>query len=175
VTRTYRPAPSNDLWEARYGSPWNADTRDELLHKWLNGDDQAIDFVLRLGEASELWDDLIDKDNEVTDAKIDDAFTFLMAEAPIHPFYLRHAQAVHTLLMLGVNAYRDSETMKARGLCKEDYINAFVLRMMFIELIIFASMVTSGFAKAREYSMQIRDFFYHDNFDDWSGEGDHAD
>lgn len=165
---------TNHRFEQRYGLDWNIDTRDALLDKWLGGNAEAVDFVVRLGEISELWDDLIDRDTEITASRINDGFTFLLSDLFMHPFYQRFSASLQALMMLCVNAYRDSERLAARDECLEDRIYAFTLRMYFIDIIIFASMITVGPALAREYSIVIRDFFYHDDFDRWSNEGRHG-
>lgn len=170
-----RRNPTNERWCRRYGRDWNLDVRDELLSKWLGGNAEAIDFVARLGDVSELWDDLIDGDEVMTPARVHSGFTFMLSDLYMHPFYQRYSASLQALMMLCVNAYLDSEKLGARDECDEDRIYAFTLRMYYIDIIIFASMITVGPAQARAYSLEIRDFFYHDDFDPWSREGAGAD
>lgn len=170
--RALRETPSNKRWNQLYGMNWDLETRNVLLKKWLGGNDEAIDFVVRLGDMSELWDDLIDQDVEQDEAtarrRIHEGFTFMLSDLYMHPFYQRYTASLQPLMMLCVNAYLDSEKLKERNGCIEDRIYAFTLRMFYIEIMIFASMITVGPSEARKHSIEIRDFFYHDDFEKWS-------
>ena len=51
---------------------WNL-KKEELLYKWL-GDEHAVIFILTIGQITETWDDLIDKDKQLSDDHINEVF-----------------------------------------------------------------------------------------------------
>jgi hypothetical protein len=57
--------------------------------EWFGGDEQALLMFRLFGELAHTWDDLIDRDKEVTDDAINKAFAIALVYLPANPFYQR--------------------------------------------------------------------------------------
>lgn len=64
---------------------------DELL-RIFRGNRDALDLLLKLKYVSHVWDDLIDRDHDVTPAMVSRAFMIVLHGIPMNPFYRAHEQ-----------------------------------------------------------------------------------
>ncbi len=126
----------------------------ELLVYYLRGDLLAVKLCEDLGQVSQVWDDLIDKDKETSPADINDAFWRALIEIPSNPFYLQHIQMFLPLLHSAITGWYDSNTLE-RGNATERAL-AFVLRDKLGEVIIMCAHLVGGFAWGRQVAISIR-------------------
>jgi hypothetical protein len=139
--------------------------RDERLSKWLLGDEQAIELVQMLGNISEVWDDLIDEES-VPDEQVHLAMTAALLHLPRNPWWARAQPFIHPVLIMATNAWLDSVDMERSDNPKLKE-RAFCLRDMCIEVIPMMAYLVGGWAHMRKVSLDMREFFAHESFDDW--------
>ena len=68
---------------------WHVQNKANTI-RWMQGNEDAIQFIYAFFDAVELWDDLIDKDVAIDDAHINQAFGNLMFSLPANDFFIAH-------------------------------------------------------------------------------------
>jgi hypothetical protein len=134
--------------------------------RWFLGHAEAIDFINSFFSAVELWDDLIDKDVEVSDDFINTVFTNLMFVLPQNRWFTDNSKYYAPLIMASINGFHDANEM-----CKSDKIHirnlAFHIRNFGIELHIATAFLLGGYSHMREVSREIREFYAFESFEEW--------
>ena len=137
----------------------------ENKNRWFLGNQDAIDFVNRFFDAVELWDDLIDKDVEITDDHINRVFTSLMFALPGNPWFVAKYTYYQPLIMASINGFHDANEM-----CNSDEKRfrslAFHTRNFGIEIIIATAFLLGGYDHMRKVSREIREFYAFEEFND---------
>jgi hypothetical protein len=144
---------------------WHVQNKANTI-RWMQGNEDAIQFIYAFFDAVELWDDLIDKDVAIDDAHINQAFGNLMFSLPANDFFIAHRSYFLPLIMMGINGFHD-----ANELCKSDKPHlrnlAFHIRNLGIELIIATTFIIGGYEYMRKVSPEIREFFAFESFEEW--------
>lgn len=150
----------------KYDSPEWRESRNVKLREWI-GDEYALQFILTIGHVAEIWDDMIDKDRIITDQEINDAFRQILVSLPMNPFFDRYKSALIPIMNVGINTWIDSNELEKRG-TYNDFVQAYVLRDWYVELISSVIEITRGYNYMRSVSLAIRDFFSaHESFEDY--------
>jgi hypothetical protein len=55
--------------------------------EWFGGNQDALTMYRMFVDLAHIWDDLIDKDKEVTERGINNAFLICLVYLPLNPFY----------------------------------------------------------------------------------------
>ena len=138
--------------------------RDKHLSNWL-GEDGAK-CVVMLSTIAETWDDLIDKDKDLTDEDISQAFILALIKLDLNPFWQQHKPFLYPLGVAAVNCWMDSEELLREGIPRS-VMYSFYLRNFCVEMIIMAAFCVGGFSHMRKVSMEIRKFFAHESYFEW--------
>ena len=129
-------------------------TFKENLNYWLIGNSNAIVFCLDMIKAIHLWDDLIDKDNELKDEEINDVFTFLMVDMPINPFYAVNQREIAPMMQNIILKWHTANVFE-----KEKEVNdvdkAYMLRAELYQLFVLCAALVGGREWGREMSIHI--------------------
>ena len=64
----------------------------------LRGDADAIAFFMSILSVCHFWDDLIDKDVEISDEAINSVMWVALIDIPANPFYQQHREALRMVL-----------------------------------------------------------------------------
>ena len=130
--------------------------RNSLMHNWVK-DVHAVQFLLTIGSVAEVWDDLVDKDNEVTESEINKTFLALLTELPLNPFFDQYKFRLVPLMVTGINTWQDSNILSKGS--DNDKAMAYVLRDWYVELVMFVVYLLHGYEAMRNVSIDIRRFF----------------
>jgi len=150
---------------AEFDTPeWRAE-RNAKLAEWFLHNGDAIALFLDFCQLSEVWDDLIDKDKIPTDEEVSDTFNSMLIRLPTNPFYLRYQGWFTCLSILVVNAYHDANQFQL-GDKRQRHI-AYHLRKMIIEFACLIAFCAGGFPHMRKVSLEIREFFIRETYEDW--------
>lgn len=136
---------------------WHA-TRDAKLMEWV-GDAQAVRFIIDFGDACELFDDLIDRDTEISDEHVTRVLFNVLTEMPLNPFFDKWKRQLIPLIVTGINAWLDANALE-RG-SDNDKVFAYVLRDWYMEFVSFVIYLTRGRDVMRGVSLDVRRFFTH--------------
>ena len=147
-------------------------TFKENLNYWLIGNSNAIVFCLDMIKAIHLWDDLIDKDNELKDEEINDVFTFLMVDMPMNPFYAVNHREIAPMMNTIILKWHTANVFE-----KEKEVNdvdkAYMLRAELYQLFVLCATLIGGRQWGRDMSISIwRSYF--ESVDELKKEVSHA-
>lgn len=131
---------------------WKA-IRDRKMLEWFDGDASAVEFMVAISEIAELWDDLIDKDKELTKAEIDSAMFTALVTLPCNQFFNANKQFLMPLILQSINSWQDSVELEKGG--ESDRAYALTLRMMSLQLCSMIVMLKKGYHHARDVSLEI--------------------
>ena len=70
----------------------------ERMMAWYRGNENAVQLSLDIYTVIQTWDDLIDRDREVSNDDINETFRKLIYTIPTNPFYAAHAHELAPLL-----------------------------------------------------------------------------
>lgn len=140
----------------RFESPEWISQRNDLLMRWVQ-DPHAVNFIVAIGDAAELWDDLIDQDKAIDKSHVNRVFTTLTTTLPLNPFFDRFKVQIVPLLVAGINAWHDATELEFGS--DNDKALAYVLRDWYVELIMFVVYLLRGQEAMRATSLEIRRFF----------------
>lgn len=143
---------------------WNRQSH-ELRNRWFMGHQEAIAFVSVLFDAVELWDDLIDKDVDVSNEHINRAFIGLMFALPANDWFIANRSHYLPLILTAINAWHDANEME-RSPNKKFRNMAFYLRNFGIEIHIATAFLIGGYEHMRKVSTEIRQFFAFEEFEE---------
>lgn len=154
---------------------WDGDAyrmdRDMRLREWLLGNEDAVRVCVQTSHIAEVWDDLKDKDREPTDREVAHAFESMMIRLQTNPFYLQNHAMLTSVIVLAINAWHDSEELRAGDV--ERRMQAFFLRNLGIEIAMMCAFLVGGYDHLRKVSLEMREFFRHERFSDWDNEHAH--
>lgn len=141
-----------------FDSPQWREKRNELLHGWMKGDADAIDFLLSVFNAAELWDDVVDGDFDKAKDGADRAMLGLLIDLPCNPFFLNNLTALRAGMVIGINAWQDSLLLERRS---DAWARtwAYALRDFYMELVPLCAMLVGGYHHMRKISLEAREFF----------------
>ena len=149
--------PDSEAWRKQ---------RNALLAGWV-GDEAAVRWFLDFCHVCEIFDDLVDGDKPVGPDAVSSLIFDVLVEMPLNPFFDTFKSSLCPLIVSGVNAWLDANTMERRG-TKDDLIKAFVLRDWYMEILSTVIYLTRGRDAMRALSMEIRDFFQSESFRSYS-------
>lgn len=161
------------MTDPRKTDPSWFDKRDHLRLRACNGDANALMFLSTIMDAVEVWDDLIDKDNPVSDEKLTQTFLNLIFWLPQNPFFEAHKQYLLPVIMTCVNAWLDSNKLSESEV-QRDRQAAWWLKQMGVELYGAVAFLMGGFDHMRSVSLEARTVLAHEDFTDYEQEQKNA-
>ncbi|WP_018865142.1 hypothetical protein [Thioalkalivibrio sp. ARh3] len=132
--------------------------RNRRLHEWVQNED-AVRFILDWADACELFDDIVDRDKAIPEEHAVRVLFNVFTELPVNPFFDRFKYQLIPLLVTGINAWLDANTLE-RG-SESERVFAYVMRDYYMEFVSFVIYLTRGRDVMRALSMEIREFFTH--------------
>lgn len=130
--------------------------RDKRLHEWV-GDPVAVEALIDISDACELFDDLIDRDKPIDDDHVVRVLFNLLTELPLNPFWERNKTVLIPVLIAGINAWLDANDLE-RGTDNEKAM-AYMLRIWYVEIVTLVIYLTRGRDYMRAVSLDVRRFF----------------
>jgi len=137
--------------------------RDEasFIHSALQGDVDAIDFCNIIFRASQVLDDLIDRDKPVTDDQIIATFWNILIDLPQNPFYRRHVDTLVPMMQVFLRDWMDATRLETMGDHEQNI--AFVLRDTIGGLVIHVAALVGGYEWANTHAVSIRQHVFEDS------------
>jgi len=136
----------------------NSEAVKEVVILCANGNEDAHSYLSNIAYVSRIFDDLIDKDADVSDEQICRAFYILLAELWLNPFFAKHAQLLIPLHIASFNAFMDSN-MWAESEDRLKRIYAHVIKDFINELLGMVAFLTGGYDHMRSVSLKVKEVF----------------
>ena len=146
---------------------WGADVNDtsektplELLHKTCLGNQDAVRFLEDITSVLHLWDDLIDRDNELTDSHINKTMWAALVTLPRNPFYSQNFLALNTVLVTAIINWQIATDMERKPNSDNDEVIAFIIRSSYIDLMTLVAVLCGGADHATTIMREVREFWH---------------
>jgi hypothetical protein len=142
------------------------EVRNLKLLEWFGGNQSAVDFIVAISSVSELWDDLVDKDKELTRKDIDLVFWNALVTLPTNEFFNQHKTFLMPLVIQSINAWQDSVELESGN--TNDRAYALTLRILALQLAPMIVLILRGKDAMREVSLEMWQYFTaHDDAMKW--------
>lgn len=141
-------------------------THRTQIANFLQGHKTATDFVCDMFVVLHIWDDLIDKDKNLTDAEIHQAFWYALVSLPSNPFYVQNFNALQPILVGAIINWQASNEMETNGDDKDKSI-AFILRGAYIDLVTISAYLVGGKDWVRQITPDIRRWAHQETFEEY--------
>ena len=143
--------------------------RTQANPDWFGGNQDAINLFDMLIDLAHTWDDLVDKDKDVTEAKINNAFMICLVYLPMNPFYQLIQRDVMPMWITVVSAYQTANHYE-RTKDVHGVEIAHTLRYAAGQIIAYAVHVCVGPEKTAEYLPDVWKALVIERFDDYREE-----
>lgn len=130
----------------------NKSQLDEIVYLY-KGNKFAVKYVLDILYAGHLWDDLIDKDVERTDADINQAFRVALGDIPTNPFYQANQAHLGPLMMSAAMLWLDSVKLEKGN--DNHKMAAFVMRNALMNIAHYCMLLVGGIEWVQENGERI--------------------
>jgi hypothetical protein len=118
--------------------------------EWFGGNTDALNMYRMLVDLAHLWDDLVDKDKDVTELEINNSFLICLVYLPLNPFYQQIQRDVMPMWITVVSAYQTANKFE-REKDERGLEAAHMLRYAAGNILAYAIHVCVGPEKATEY------------------------
>jgi purine-cytosine permease-like protein len=137
--------------------------------EWFAGNQDALNMYRAFVDLSHAWDDLVDKDKDLSADKINQAFLTCLVYLPANPFYRSIQDQIMPMWLMVVSAYEIANKFE-----KDKDVHgieiAHSLRYASGHIVAYAVNVCIGPEKAKEILPDVwKDIFY-ERFDDYRKE-----
>lgn len=123
---------------------------DEGSLEWFGGNQDALNFFRMLVDLAHIWDDLVDKDKDVNESQINNAFLIALVYLPANAFYQKIQAQILPMWVTVVSAYQTANHFER---CKDPHgvEIAHTLRYAAGNIIAYAIHVCVGPERAKAY------------------------
>ena len=142
--------------------------RHVALRSFLRND-EAVEFFTRLGNFTEVIDDLVDQDKPINTSEFYDAMAFVLCDMPFNPFYKAFDRELRGQMHLALNSWFESDRLRKTG-DKTDIAVAFVLRDITHEMLLSAGIWLRGYDAAMDEFPALRKLLTNDSIDEYTKE-----
>lgn len=151
----------DEKWDS---TKWR-EVRNLKLLEWFGGDESAVKCFIMISQIVETWDDLVDN-GKAKEKEIELSYMHALIGLEGNKFYVENRHMIIPILITSINGWLDSNTM-VKTTSKENHIKAYVLRNLGLELVPLFAFLIGGYEHMRNVSMEMREFFTHDDFIEW--------
>lgn len=127
----------------------------EHLDRWLKGNAEAISFIIAMHDVAEIWDDLIDQDNEIDPERINKAFYLTLIQIPRNGFYQRNFNLLSPIVESAILDWHTANELEKRG-GEDDLHTAYGLRCASQSLTVLSARIIGGHEWAKDVNLEIR-------------------
>lgn len=143
--------------------------KNEGKLEWFGGNQDALNVFRLFADLAHTWDDLVDKDKDVSENHINHAFLSCLVYLPANPFYRSIQDQVLPMWLTVVSAY-DAANQLERQKDEHGLEISHGLRYAAGHIIAYAVHVCVGGEKAKEYMPEIWKTIYFERYADYRQE-----
>lgn len=143
--------------------------KDKGKLEWFGGNQDALNMYRAFVFLAHAWDDMVDRDKDVSDDTINQAFLTALVYLPANPFYRSIQADILPMWLVVVSSY---ETANAFEKAKDPHgiEIAHSLRYAAGNIIAYAVHVCLGAEKAKEVLPEVWKAMFYERFDDYRKE-----
>jgi purine-cytosine permease-like protein len=137
--------------------------------EWFGGNEEALAMYRMFIDLAHTWDDLVDKDKEVSEERINNAFTICLVYLPMNKFYQAIQYAILPMWVAVVSAYQTANHYE-RTKDEHGIEIAHGLRYAVGNIITYAVHVCVGPEQAAKYMPEVWKHMMIERYDDYRKE-----
>lgn len=137
--------------------------------EWFGGNQDALNMFRMFVVMSHTWDDLVDKDKDVSESEINNAFLIALVYLQANPFYRSIQEQIWPMWMTVVTAYETANKFE-REKDPHGIEIAHSLRYAAGHIIAYAVQVCVGPEKAKDILPEVWKNIFHERFDEYRKE-----
>lgn len=137
--------------------------------EWFGGNQDALNMYRMFVDLAHLWDDLVDKDKDVSQAEINNAFLICLVYLQANPFYLKIQAQVMPMWITVVSAYETANKFE-KDKDEHGLEIAHNLRYAAGHIVAYAVYVCVGPEKAREIMPDVWKSVVYERYDEYRKE-----
>ena len=142
-------------------------TGDEtaFLNEVLKGNTDAVEYCQDLFQISQIWDDLIDKDEPVSDESINAMMWLALVQLPYNKFYMENINALQPIMQKAILDWLAANHME-NGTPQERVV-AYVLRDTLTTIVTHCALLIGGYEWAQFVSIRVREALHDEDMDEY--------
>ena len=142
--------------------------------EWFGGNQDALNLFFSLVALMQVWDDLVDKDREVSQQEINNAFLTALVYIPANPFYQTIRTEITPMFMTAVAAFEVANKFEQE---KDEHglEIAHNLRFAVGHVVVFMVQVCVGYERAMEILPDVWKIIVNERYDEYRKEHLNAD
>jgi len=137
--------------------------------EWFGGNQDAINMYHMFVDLLHVWDDLVDKDKDVTEKEINNAFLICLVYLPANPFYQKIQAAILPMWLTVVSAYQTANQYE-RDKDEHGVEIAHTLRYTAGNIIAYAVHVCVGPEEAAKHMPEVWKTIVAERYDEYKAE-----
>jgi hypothetical protein len=137
--------------------------------EWFGGNQYALDMAYMMEDISHTWDDLIDKDREVSEDQVNKVFMCCLVYLPTNPFYRNIQDAIIPMWVTVISSYQTANYFE-KTKDQHGIEIAHSLRYAAGNILAYAIHVCVGPEKSKEYIPEMWKEVFFERFDDYRKE-----
>jgi nitrate reductase NapE component len=83
--------------------------------EWFKGDKPAVDLYETVRMIAHTWDDLVDRDQEVSPEAVNELMQLALVTLPLNPFFQKYSSTLYPVLVVAVVSYIASTKLERKG------------------------------------------------------------
>lgn len=132
--------------------------------EWFGGNQDALNMYRAFVFLAHTWDDLVDKDTDVSEDAINQAFLTALVYLPANPFYRSIQDAILPMWLVVVSSFQTANAYE-RSKDEHGIEIAHGLRYAAGSIIAYAIHVCVGPEQAKQYLPEMWKAVFHERFD----------
>jgi len=137
--------------------------------EWFGGNEDALNMYRMFVDLAHIWDDLVDKDKDANEERINRAFLVCLVYLPLNPFYQQIQRDIMPMWISVVSAYQTANQYE-RTKDEHGIEIAHGLRYASGNIVAYAVHVCVGPEKAAEYMPEVWKAMMIERFDPYRKE-----
>jgi hypothetical protein len=137
--------------------------------EWFGGNQDALNLYRMFVDLLHTWDDLVDRDREVTELEINNAFMIALVYMPANPFYKHIQEQIMPMWLMVISAYEAGNKFE-REKDEHGLEIAHTLRYAAGHIVSYMVYVCVGRNQAKEIMPEVWKHVVYERFDDYRKE-----
>lgn len=137
--------------------------------RWFDGNQDAANMYHMFVDLSHTWDDIVDKDNDVTEDAINNAFLICLVYLPANPFYQKIQSQILPMWLTVVSAYQVANKFE-KDKDPHGIEISHSLRYAAGNIVAYAVHACVGAEKAKEVLPEVWKTIFYERFDEYRKE-----
>jgi hypothetical protein len=133
------------------------------LDYFLLGNSSAINLAKAFMKTFSIWDDLIDKDEQISDGDINKCFWIIFVDLPNNQFYKQYFSLLHPIVINSIINWHAANALEKSGSTEI----SFMLRSSCIDIISMCAFIVGGEEWARKITPSIRKWSCNETYSEY--------